>query len=226
MKSVYFEDSGSELAYAVDDYWRPFGGDLLFGNDSPVEEIYFGRNIAPTLQPSMRYLSKLNTLVFGDSVTHVSAEMFAENAALEQITFGKNITDIGSKAFAAAKNVNKIKVEAEVPPVVADNAFHPDIYATAEVLIPESSINLYQNAPVWKEFASIKKADEIVNLDETKMPTRIEVVDGAIVVKGVEAVRVYIASGKQVYSGTPGRIELPTGIYLVATDDVTKKVKI
>ncbi|MBD5416077.1 MAG: T9SS type A sorting domain-containing protein, partial [Bacteroides sp.] len=98
------------------------------------------------------------------------------------------------------------------------SAFSTNAYRNATLVVPDGSGDSYKAHPTWSNFLEIRENSDI--------PTKIEVVDGAIVVKGSDNVRVYNASGAQVYSGAAGRIELPAGIYLVATDSVSKKVRL
>jgi hypothetical protein len=46
-------------------------------------------------------------------------------------------------------------VAVEKPINISSNAFN--CYETAVLYVPEGSINAYQNAPVWKNFAMIEK---------------------------------------------------------------------
>lgn len=73
--------------------------------------------------------------------------------AFDSICLPESVTHIDRNAFTPdyGNTINYVKSFAKVPPVLAENVFGWNT-SNMEVLVPESSLDLYRNADVWKDF--------------------------------------------------------------------------
>lgn len=226
LRLITFMDSDTDLIYADSVRRSPYCDLTLFG-ESPIEQMYIGRNISESFRNSFCSLPTLKILHFGESATEILSEMFSNCEALEDILLSSSIKSIGSKAFVNANNLRKITVDAITPPTVSDDTFSPEIYATTELSVPDASLNLYKEAPVWQKFYNIttNQTTRLTNETNVSCPS-IEVLNGSVVVNDAIHVRVYNIMGDEIYSGSAGIIALPAGMYVVVADNKTKKIRL
>lgn len=144
---------------------------------------------------------------------------------LVSVDIPSSVTSIGRYAFSDCSGLTSIISRSITPPncdvnIVAD-------YDTTVLCVPDEAVEAYREADEWKKFSRILAISDSDGVEEVETDeTEVEIIQGAVVVKGSESVRVFDMKGAQVYSGVAGRIELPAGIYLVVTDSLTKKVRI
>lgn len=122
-----------------------------------------------------RNLRKVN---IPEAVTVIKGHTFADCVSLTSITLPKELTRIGRSAFDRSgltsivipAKVNEIapyafrkcaalasvKVQATMPPVVAENAFD-EIAADAVLLVPAGSRTAYMGDPAWSRFSRIEE---------------------------------------------------------------------
>ncbi len=163
-----------------------------------------------------------------DAVSNIDNAAFYECTGITSIKIPDHVTYVGVNAFWGCSNLKTVESKALIPPVCGAVTFDKSTYGEGVLYVSPDAIAAYEVADEWKNFAKIAIDSDLVSNFEilTNKNTKIDVVDGAIVVNGAESVRIYNTSGAQVYAGESGRIELPSGIYLVVTDSVTKKVHI
>lgn len=81
---------------------------------------------------------------------------FYESKNMTAITLPKTIISIGYKSFSGCNALKDITCLATTPPVVYDEStfysYVDNIYTTATVHVPQSSITAYANAHVWDNF--------------------------------------------------------------------------
>ncbi|MDE5882696.1 MAG: leucine-rich repeat domain-containing protein [Muribaculaceae bacterium] len=81
---------------------------------------------------------------------------YAFNAcSIDSIVIPETVTEIGYKAFCPVKDIEMryVKCFAKEPPVLGESVFfESEMPSGLEVFIPESSLELYRNADVWKDF--------------------------------------------------------------------------
>lgn len=228
MQSVIFEESKATINYHNNYEWRVFGDTLLFGLNSPVERMYFGRNITAAFQPSLCNLPNLQTIIFGDSVTEILPEMFCQDAAIEEITIGLNVKTIGESAFADSRSVNTVCCNSTIPADAPLSAFSTDAYRKATLIVPDGSRALYEAHPTWSNFITIRESNGSTAIkalrEDEKISVRTET--NTIVISGAKSVRIINTMGAEVYCGTSRTVMLPAGIYVVIADGEKYKVRV
>ena len=125
--------------------------------------------------------------------------------------------------FGDCTRITRLTSLATVPPQVGLDAFH-NMQSNLSLSVPWDSAEAYTTAPQWSYFSNIIEDCSAVSEVETDGLT-VRVVDGTVVVEGVEGerVRLYDAGGRLLATGTGNgtcRLPLPAaGIYLVQVGD-------
>jgi hypothetical protein len=88
-----------------------------------------------------------------NSVTSIGVGAF-EFSDLTSVTIGNSITSIGNYAFYGCTGLTEVVNLAETPQVINDGMF-PELSACT-LYVPESSLELYRAADVWKDFGTIE----------------------------------------------------------------------
>ena len=193
-------------------------GKLAFGYCTSLRSVTIPEEVTIVDNEAFTGCSALASVTIGNSVETIGDYAFFGCTGLASLHVPESVKTIGENAFMGIHWINEVHAKASEPAEAPVSAFSTNAYRNATLVVPDGSVDSYKAHPTWSNFLEIRQNSDI--------PTKIEVVDGAIVVKGSDNVRVYNASGAQVYSGAAGRIELPAGIYLVATDSVSKKVRL
>ena len=107
-----------------------------------------------------------NTLVAGckntvipNSVTSIGDFAFSHCTGLTSITIPESVTSIGIQAFYRCYNLTSIRIEAVNPPAIEESTFE-DVDKSIPVYVPTESLEAYQNAAGWSEFANIVAVGE------------------------------------------------------------------
>ncbi|MBD5327584.1 MAG: leucine-rich repeat protein [Bacteroides sp.] len=193
-------------------------GKLAFGYCTSLRSVTIPEEVTIVDNEAFTGCSALASVTIGGSVETIGDYAFFGCTGLASLHVPESVKAIGENAFMGIHWINEVHAKASEPAEAPVSAFSTNAYRNATLVVPDGAVDTYKAHPTWSNFLEIHQNSDI--------PTNIQVVDGAIVVKGAESVRVYNMSGAQVYSGATGRIELPAGIYLVTTDSISKKVKI
>ena len=96
--------------------------------------------------------------------TRIGNNAFRKQSLLRLAILPTTIEEIGDGAFSDCKNLRRVNCHATVPPVLGKDAFKLNaingkeftpLQETLILLVPETSVEAYKNAPVWKEFKNI-----------------------------------------------------------------------
>ncbi len=192
--------------------------ELAFGYCTSLRSVTIPDNVTTIADEAFTGCSALASVTIGNSVETIGDYAFFGCTGLAAIHVPESVKSIGENAFMGIHWIDEVHAKSQTPAEAPASAFSANAYKNATLVVPDGAAETYKVHPTWSNFMAIREV--------SNQPTKIEVVDGAIVVKGAESVLIYNTSGAQVYVGEAGRIELPSGIYLVATDSVTKKVRI
>lgn len=215
LESVVIGDGVTSIGYAA------FAG--CYG----LQSVIIGENVK-TIGASAFWVDyRLSSIVIPNSVTTIRNGAF-QHSALKEITLGSNLSLIEEYAFDDT-GLAVIRSFNTVPPTVEDNNFTAQQYADAAVYVPESALDAYRTAAVWKNFFSIQSLQSagINNVAENAGVT-VSAVDGSIVINGYDGaaiVEVFGIGGNRVYSGHDAAItDLAPGVYVVRIGNSTTKV--
>ncbi len=95
----------------------------------------------------------LTNINISNSVTSIESNAFYGCKGLTSITIPSSVKSIGSSAFGNCRNLGTITMVSTQPPALDQGAISY-ISSTAEIRVPNSSLNTYKNASGWSNYAS------------------------------------------------------------------------
>ena len=91
-------------------------------------------------------------MVIPNSVTSIGATAFSICSGLTKLTIGSGVTTIGEMSFVSCTALTTIYDYAVTPQEIDFYTFLQVPTAACTLYVPEESVELYQAAPVWKNF--------------------------------------------------------------------------
>ena len=132
---------------------------------------------------------RLTTIEIPNSTTYIDYDAFSNCAGLQSISLGENLTHIGTGAFSNCTNVKKIINYRDLPASLTSDPFRNIDKSTCVLYVPASSINLYKNANIWKDFYRIRAiGDELESYTVTFCDYDNTILSQQIVYEGENAV--------------------------------------
>lgn len=135
------------------------------------------------------------------------------------------MTSIGYYTFSGCSGLKDIYAFNPEPTKVDANTFldySPTLY------VPQGSINDYKAHSVWSKFYNIREFDPTgINDTFADGDSQFVVGEGFIDFNNLSSnvqIAIYKADGTLIYSGTPCRIDLQNGMYIVRCGKTTKKI--
>lgn len=105
---------------------------------------------------------RIDSLITGDELQIIDKDAFAGNYDLNYVELGKNIVAIGSSAFGWCSALKTVVCLASEPPALGENVFEGFDPMHCSLEVPKESVELYRNAPGWREFSRISPHRELV----------------------------------------------------------------
>ena len=133
------------------------------------------------------------SVVFGEGVQRIPAYLFARSEALSSVTIPNSVTSIGESAFTECVNLSAIYNYGETPANAYSDSFDGVNKSTCKLYVPMNSINLYKNAPVWKEFYLISAIEDMQAIEDAEADN---VRSAKVIIDG----KVYINRGDKVFT--------------------------
>ena len=96
--------------------------------------------------------NEMEELVIGNSVTAIGANAFAGIETLKKITIGESVKTIGEQAFYNCVNLETIFNYRPTPTNAYSTAFDGVDKFECKLYVLPSSIDMYKNASVWRDF--------------------------------------------------------------------------
>ena len=131
------------------------------GAPESIEELYVGRPYqTPENRDAFRALP-IKKITFGEYLENIYAEDVAYcSETLETVILGKGIKWIAGSAFEGDWLVNQLYVKAVEPPYVDGETLGNISPETCTLYVPQSSLEAYKAAPVWKDFFNIQGIED------------------------------------------------------------------
>lgn len=216
LENVIFEDGDSPIQL---NYAELSPSSSLSFTDSPLKEVYLGRNL------------DYYTYVDSGDVINYGYSPFFENRDLETISLGKYVTDAMS-IYPENKDLLKlINCYNPEPPLI--NGFTEEQYENVIVNIPEGTLEAYQNDEVWGKFWNFNES--LPNETSIDSPTLNEIlhyrIEGDSIIfdylNDNQIVKVFNIDGQLVYQGSDTIIKgLKKGLYIIKVGKYTQKILI
>ena len=96
--------------------------------------------------------NEMKELVIGNSVTAIGANAFAGIETLKKVSIGESVKTIGEQAFFNCVNLETIFNYRPTPTNAYSNAFDGVDKFECKLYVLPSSIDMYKNASVWRDF--------------------------------------------------------------------------
>ncbi len=136
LTTLTFEDGEEELAFTAD----PNFINNAFAN-SPLEEIYMGRNISyPNVSP------------------------FFAIEPIKKLTLGSKVTLLRAREFAGCPNLKEVYSNAESIPATGENVFTESYLPDATLYVPYSLYDQYRVTYPWNKFGNMINDEGKYNL--------------------------------------------------------------
>ena len=157
------------------------------------------------------------------TVTEIGESTFENNTYLTNVTIPSSITSIGDKAFKGCSNLKSITVYITTPISLAvattrgdetssdgTSVFEGVDKLTCVLYVPDGSVDLYKESPVWSDFKHIVPISTLTGIN-------------GINVTEDEPFDVYNLQGRKVKSRATDLRGLPRGIYIINGKKVAVK---
>lgn len=94
---------------------------------------------------------ELQNLTIPEGVTEIGDGAFYGCVYMEDLSLPASVQSIGDNTFALCSKLQKIVVNAPVPPSIQAKTFY-DVNRQIPVYVPDESVNAYKNDAQWREF--------------------------------------------------------------------------
>ena len=129
----------------------------LYLNDELVTNLVIPNNVTSISNYLFCGCKSITSVTIPNGVTSIGFAAFDYCPNLNKIDISESVTTIGSGAFWYCGALTSITCRATTPPVCDNSAFYLDVIRhDCTLYVPEQSLDLYNDADVWKEFDNIQ----------------------------------------------------------------------
>ena len=114
---------------------------------------------------AFKYCEYLSSVTIPENVTSIGENAFFYCSSLSSITIPASVTSICSYAFASCTALQKVTCLGVTPPVCDRDVFRYVDVSKCVLMVPDSSVNSYKSAYVWKDFGNVSDV-ETINVDD------------------------------------------------------------
>lgn len=192
----------------------------------PLDTVFIGRNLFYSTPFAGN--KTLRTVATSEEVTNIRAGEFSGCSNLQRFEMGAGVENVEENAFKDCGALRTLICHAAVPPLCKDMALDGIDKSACKLHVPFESLDLYRNAPQWKEFFAIEgfsniQDQRIVNGFDVKIS------EGHISLVGADnaTVEIFAVDGSLVsrtndYYGQ--EISLSKGFYVVRANNCSRKI--
>ena len=174
--------------------------------------------------------SSLTSITIPSSVISIDDYTFYDCFNLAEVTIGSRVAYIGSAAFKGCDCINRIIVKPNIPPSISASTFSAVTNEKAVLEVPKGRLSTYKDALYWCYFINIEETGSGSINTTVSDNINIGIIGGTLSINGLAddaVVNIYSTSGMLLHHTTvagSSNIALPSGIYLIQIDGITKKV--
>ena len=127
---------------------------LVWSYDPNAKVLTIGNagSFTENMQFGVEAPNEMEELVIGNSVTAIGANAFAGKETLKKVSIGESVKTIGEQAFYNCVNLETIFNYRPTPTNTYSNAFDGVDKFECALYVLSSSIDMYKNASVWRDF--------------------------------------------------------------------------
>ena len=130
-------------------------GTNTFQNCTNLKNVIIGNSVKIIDNNAFYGCSQLKEIIIPDLVTSINFNVFVDCTGLEEIIIPFSVISIGERAFSGCTSLIKLINHALIPQTINANVFQNVNKTTCIIEVPSTSLLLYQNADVWKDFQNI-----------------------------------------------------------------------
>ncbi len=212
LKSVTFPSS---VKYAEDD---------IFTWSIGLESVTFQEGIESLGENAFYLCESLEEVTLPNSIKSIGEGFCYGCKSLKKLTLGKALRSLPGFAFTGCESITEVRSYPAVAPLNAE--FEKAVYGNATLYVPKGSKASYAATYGWDEFSKIVEMDdsgtETIETDNVTCTFR----DNELTLSGVGniPVAVYDLSGRLLYMGTSGTINLTERAVIVKSGNRAFKI--
>ena len=211
LKEICVEDGNSTLCWGN---YATYRHEYFEG--CPIEKVYLGRNLSFNGNKHDNF----GAAVYG---------LFTGTKAISSLTIGNCVTRIYNEVFSNFSQNISIYLICTTPPTIGERS--DAAYVNWNIYVPQGTLDVYQNANVWKNFWNIQELNATAIENVTDETLAFEITPGGIQFTAAEGktVVVYTANGtlaEKINNYTGEEITLHNGVYIIHVGNKTIKVKL
>jgi len=137
-------------------------GDELFNGCSGLKHIVLN---CSSVKSWFYYNGSIEMITLGEGVKSIESSAFAGCSGLLSVILPRSIEEIGTRSFANCYELTNVYCYSETVPSIPTDVFDGSYIEYATLYVPESSLEAYKSADIWKDFGEIKpiKKDAVIN---------------------------------------------------------------
>ena len=201
--TLWVSGSGAMGSLGENGYDAPW-----WNSNSNITKVVIGNGITTIAPYAFRELDNLTSVTIPNSVTELGVGVFTFCRNLTILTIGAGVTSIGNYAFYSCNNLKTVTSLATTPPSfwTSTQGFYTFFQVPLESVslhVPETALNAYKDADVWKKFGSIQTLTALGALTEWDCGTvpgtvtAILSTDGTLTISGSGAMADYVVTGSE-----------------------------
>lgn len=164
----------------------------------------------------------------GNNRVYIGNGAFQNCESLEYAYIGNNVFFLNDGCFSNTPNLKEIYVNNVTPPGMYEGD-HPFTSYDATLYVPKAAIETYRTNKYWKFFTKIlpleKEGSSVENFFKDADQREVTVDKGTITINDTECQATIVdLSGRTIYIGKGGSVNVPNGLYLVTIGSETVKV--
>ena len=133
-------------------------GEEAFNGCRALKSITLPEGVTSIERQTFHMCTSMTTVTLPEGLTSIEEEAFMACLALTSITLPKGVTSIVEQAFQACRVMTTITSLAETPPTLGGTWVFNQCNALTAIYVPAISVDNYQAADVWSDYAGIIQA--------------------------------------------------------------------
>lgn len=161
--------------------------------------------------------NELTSLTLPEGLNSIDYSAFWGCSGVTSISMPSSLYNIAQNAFWGCSAVSNMKVAAQTPPSLGNNALQ-GIPRDATVIVPETGFGAYKAAPQWKEFFNMKTNIQAAEASDIEIAS----INGKLLLQHLPlnaSLRIYTVTGAKILDissvGENETIALNKGVYVL-----------